>query len=204
MKWLLFPLFILSSCAYVQTHRNVAEAFRSKPGYSLQLPIEQGTQQGKNYLLGHRETLRKEHPNIFDSVLLTDNNEVQWHSIERGNACLLPISDGTAIVLKRRDGYAYTDSLLDEIRLEIQNGQRPMISETTPATHQVMAQVDMLPQQTLYLDDPTIPDAKLPFPAELLVQADRVFIDWPLTIVYNAAIPLMAPVIFFYEFLGNE
>ena len=204
MKWILFPLLILSSCAYVQTHRNVAEFFRSKPGYSLHLPIEQGTQQGRNYLLGHRETLRKHYPNIFDSILLTDNNEVQWRSIERGNTCLLPLSDGTAMVLKRRDGYAYIDSLLDEIRSEMQKGQRPSISGTMPDTHQVVAQVDIGSQQERYIDDPTIPDDQLSFPEELLVQADRVIIDWPLTLAYNVAIPFMAPVIFFSEFLDNE
>lgn len=204
MKWLLFPLLILSSCAYVQTHRNVAESFRSKPGYSLHRPIEQGAQQGRNYLLGHRETLRKHYPNVFDSILLTDNNEVQWRSIERGQPCLLPLSDGTAMVLKRRDGYAYTDSLLDEIRSEMRKGQRPITGETMPATHPVVAQVDRVSQQERYLDDPTIPDEKLSFPEELLVQADRVIIDWPLTLAYNVAIPFMAPVIFFSEFLDQE
>lgn len=207
MKWLLLPLLLLSSCAYVQTHRNLAELFREKPGYSLQVPIAQSTQQGKNYLRGHCETLRKHYPNIHDSVLLTSNNEIRWCSTEQGSECLLPISSGTATVLRQQDGYAYYNTLLDEIQSEIRKGHQPITvqqGKTLPAAHRIAGQVDGQQQDEQYIEDPTAPDVSLSFPEELLVQTDRVLIDWPLTLAYNVAIPMMAPFVFFSEFLSNE
>ena len=39
---------------------------------------------------------------------------------------------------------------------------------------------------------------------QILSTLDEVIIDWPGTILYNLAIPVMAPFVFFHEFLDEK
>ena len=43
-----------------------------------------------------------------------------------------------------------------------------------------------------------------PISIRALSMADRILIDWPGTLLYNISIPVMAPFVFFHEFLNEQ
>ena len=48
-----------------------------------------------------------------------------------------------------------------------------------------------------------VPEKK-PIWSRALGKADLVLVDFPATLVYNVAIPIMAPFVFFYEFTHED
>lgn len=208
-RLLVFAALAFSSCAYVQTHRNVQESFTYYDGQRLEAPLLLVQYQGIWYIAAHEceQGLRLRYPNVYDSVLGSSaSNEPSWHRVEeqgRGAICYWPISAGTASVLMREDGYVSLPILRDEM-LKHADARLSHLPKGA-VQHAVRAHMDV-PHETqedaVYLIGEKHADDSLPVRA--LVQTDRVLVDWPLTLMYNCAIPFMAPVIFFRDFLNED
>lgn len=210
MKKLLFllPLWVgLSSCAYVQTHKNVQEFFTERAGDELSAPLRLGKVGGSWYLCTKSCAggVTKHYPVVHDEILLDGHNEPQLEAgqggVDKNASTAWPISAGTATVLMREDGYATLETLADEMlrsragRLDI----LPRGMQFYPVKAQIVGA-----EKPAYLlrNGDAVPE--LSFAQKSVVQADRVLIDWPLTLAYNCAIPFMAPVTFFYQFLTED
>lgn len=205
---LFFCLISLSSCAYVQTHRNVEESFNRYDGSSLELPLYL-VQVGQQWYLPayHCEGgLIKHYPSVYDSVLLkTDNIPPTWNTEAgqgRGVIVYYPISSGTATVLMREDGYATLDLLRDELQQRQQSCLRQLPAGARK--HAVLAHIQSSDEDSVYLIGEKLQDGGNRSSVQMFVWADRLLVDVPLTLAYHAAIPLMAPVLFFKEFFNEE
>lgn len=210
MKMLLFllPLWVgLSSCAYVQTHQNVQEFFTQRAGDELAAPLRLGKVGGSWYLCTRSCVggVTKHYPVVHDEILFDGNNEPQLQEgqgvTDKPHAAAWPISSGTATVLLREDGYATPETLADEMlrnragRLDV----LPRGMQFYPVKAQIVGAEK--PAYLLRNGDAT---PELSLAQKAVVQADRVLVDWPLTVAYNCAIPFMAPVAFFYQFLTED
>lgn len=216
MKKLLFllPLWVgLSSCAYVQTHKNVQEGFVHRQGDQLAAPLSLGKLDSTWYVCTKVCTggVTKQYPTVHDEILLDDNNEPQLQpvgtisaiaeGIDKPHATAWPISSGTAMVLMREDGYATLETLADEM-LRNRAGRLDVLPRGMQF-YPVKAQIAGAEKAT-YLLRSADTEPELTFTQKVLVQTDRVLVDWPLTAAYNCAIPVMAPVIFFHQFLSED
>lgn len=188
---------ILSSCAYMQTSKNVQESSRTYTGYQMttELSLHQA---GNQYYIGTNEyQLRKHYPVIYDTAFLKQHNEPWFETTgEPSKKAYCLISSSTAEVLLRKDGYVELASLKSEL---IENQDSWTIDLPANArTCEIKAKVSG--------DTETWPSSIAPAgaPAKLLGALDFVCVDVPGTVLYNAAIPLMAPFVFFYEFLTEE
>lgn len=210
MKKLLFllPLWIgLSSCAYVQTHQNVQEFFTQREGDELATPLRLGKVGGSWYLCTRSCVggVTKHYPVVHDEILFDGNNEPQLQAgqgiTDKPQVAAWPISSGTATVLMREDGYATLDTLADEM-LRNRAGRLDVLPKGMQF-YPVKAQIAGAEKHAYLLrNGDAMPELSLAQKA--VVQADRVLVDWPLTAVYNCAIPFMAPVTFFYQFLTED
>ncbi len=193
---LIAVLLGLSSCAYMQTHKNIEEASRLHTGYHLQTPLELYRAGGQYYLAVEQQQLRVHYPTIHDSIFLNENNDPWFSNRDTQNPLVfLPISKGTAEVLQLQDGYAELSVLSDELKgstscSKPSGAQRCPIRATVEGT--ACTWIDAAQSE------PVSPGI------QLLSAVDRVLIDWPGTVVYNAAIPVMAPFVFFYQFLNED
>lgn len=215
MKKLLFllPLWVgLSSCAYVQTHKNVQEGFVHRQGDQLAAPLSLGKLGSTWYVCTKvcAGGVTKQYPTVHDEILLDDNNEPQLQpvgtsaiagGIDKPHTTAWPISSGTAIVLMREDGYATLETLADEM-LRNRAGRLDVLPRGMQF-YPVKAQIAGAEKAT-YLLRSADTEPELTFTQKVLVQTDRVLVDWPLTAAYNCAIPVMAPVIFFHQFLSED
>lgn len=207
MKFLLLfacAALCLSSCAYVQSHKAVEESFCEYEGY--QLGAGQGTkpelvQSGEKYYVGaEKVSVKKEVPWVYDSVFMKGRGVPSYKAVQ-GSAsahCYHPVSTGTAMVLCREDGYADMQALSDELAT-VPGSWVPL-----PRAQQVPVKAEFVSkgEPLVLLPDSRTP-RELPWHARLLSGADLLFIDAPATVVYNVAIPFMAPFVFFKEFLTD-
>lgn len=204
---LLVPLLLsLSSCAYVQTHKNVEERFMQRAGDELASPLQLAKVGGTWYLCAEPSEagLVLQHPVIHDEVFFNEGNEpvlkAKVPGQGRGLFSAWPISEGTATVLMRADGYATLDMLSDEMKRH-SSGRLERLPKHA-VRYPIRAEI-VGTEKSIYL--PSSPaQHKMEWYEKALVQSDRVFVDWPLTLGYNCAIPFMAPVVFFYRFLNEE
>lgn len=189
----------LSSCAYMQTHKNIEESFCQHAGYLLK-PDFQLLRAGNTYYLSiDKVSLTKSYPIVHDSIFLKDNNEP---SIEQANDAATPvykeISSGTAAVLQQSDGYAALDVLKDELN----SSNTPWLESRPAGAATCRIKAEIAGEQVAWIDknNPT----RVPVAVKAISTLDQVVIDWPGTILYNVAIPVMAPFVFFYEFLNEN
>lgn len=210
MKKLLLPLLILlnlSSCAYVQTHENVQEFFTQREGDKLAAPLRLG-KVGDSWYLCTKSCaggVTKHYPVVHDEILLDGHNEPQLQEgqgvVTKSAPTAWPISAGTATVLMREDGYATQETLADEMirnragRLDV----LPRGMQFYPVKAQIAGS-----EKPTYLLKNADTVSELSTGQKVLVQADRVLLDWPLTVAYNCAIPVMAPFVFFKQFLSED
>lgn len=212
MKKLLFllPLWVgLSSCAYVQTHENVRECFIDRQGDELRAPqpLKLGKVGDSWYVCttACAGGVTKHYPVVHDEILFDGNNEPHLQAgqgiVTKPHPTAWPISSGTATVLMREDGYATLDTLADEMmrnragRLE----SLPRGMQFYPVKAQIAGT-----EKSAYLLTSGETNTELSLAQKVVVQADRILVDWPLTVAYNGAIPFMAPVYFFYQFLNED
>ncbi len=191
-------LAFLPSCAYVQTHKNVEEYGRTFPGHQLEKPAELYRSGSTWYLAATPATFRRHHDPIHDQVFRgTHEPHMQLLSLTADAPAYHAISPHTAAVLLRPDGYADTASLAAEI------SRTPSLwvsSLPNASCHKVQARVagdKAVPLTT----SPT--PAEIPFGYRVLSGLDLLCIDAPGTVLYNVAIPVIAPFVFFSEFLSD-
>ena len=203
-----FPLSLLavalclSSCAYIQTHKNVQEAFHEYEGYRLVEPLKLYSASGAWYLAIQPETMRLHYPVLHDSILLENDYEPQYRTVKvHGNMHYHRISSGTAHVLLRNDGYYTLQSLFEEMN---SMNTEPITSLPAGAQqHTIQARVDAYASRSVSKAVKRNPEST-PIVANALAGLDFICVDLPCSVAYNVAIPVMAPFIFFYDFISGD
>lgn len=201
---LLCIMATFTSCAYMQTHKQVAEMGCSYRGNMISKD-DCSTwniylSQGKWYLPAQEVTLHKDYPVVKDTILHTENNEPEYLiKEEKGphKVAYYQISDGTAQVLMRRDGYANIEDLVTEITVL---SSTPKAALKGATKHPILADIatPRTKEKGIILGERTPEDT--PFINQILSKVDLVLVDVPGTILYNLAIPIMSPIKFFSEF----
>lgn len=200
-------MVFMSSCAYMQTNKNVAEMGCRYEGKLVEMPncstwniYKSG---GKWYIAAKKVELKKHYPVIRDTILYTENNEPTYEILPNANqhkVCYHPISEGTAQVLMRTDGYADLGDLAEEIK----NTPGDWVDTLSHArSYPIRAHVECPKDMNDRLIAGARTPEKTPFGNQVLSGIELVLIDTPGTILYNVAIPLMAPIKFFSEFTIN-
>lgn len=199
MCCLLGTSILLSSCAYMQTHKNIEESFCQHTGYHLTPQIELYRAGMNYYIAAEQQLLRKHYPIIHDTIFLNDNNEPTYSRIGNTSAKVYhTISKGTADILQTSNGYASLDVLSDELRT--QPGEWLAILPEGASKCAVRAEIVGSP----YTWQSNSESPTAPLAAQILGTADQVIIDWPGTVLYNLSIPIMAPFVFFHQFLNEQ
>lgn len=189
----------LSSCAYMQTHKNIEENSREHIGYQLDSEIKLYRAGGDYYLAAEQRRLRMHYPAIYDSIFLIRNNEPEF--IQLGNEQTMvyhKISAGTATVLQREDGYAELSVLSDELR----SSDTGWLTSLPAGSRPCSIKADITGKNAIWTQPGSSPDVSTGI--RVLSTIDKVFVDWPGTVLYNLAIPVMAPFVFFHEFLNEK
>ncbi len=188
----------LSSCAYVQVHKNVEESSRSFAGHQFNTPEKVYQQGGQWYLAASPAEYRLHHPTVHDSVF-QGQTETDMRLISSSSTQLAyhPISAGTAKVLMREDGYADLQTLADELKSK-SGGWRTELPGAT--AHPIRAQLVGKPVAITGNSTPEEPS----FGSKALGSLVFAFVDVPGTLLYNVAIPFAAPVVFFRDFLAED
>ena len=196
---IVFATLQLSSCAYMQTHKNIEEAARTHTGYELTSSIELYRAGEQYYLATTYQQLRKHYPVIYDSIFLNGSNHPTWEAVDNQQAKVYhPISSGTATILQRNDGYASLQVLSDEIK----NSNSPASTTLPSGAQRCGVKAEIAGNSVIWPTNDTPSDT--PWGVRILSAVDQVCIDWPGTIAYNVAIPIMAPFVFFHEFLNED
>ena len=202
---LFLALFSLlnSSCAYFQSNKNIREGGKQYQGSQLKKEEIELVSQGQQWFIkAPALTLQKSYPLIYDSILLTDNNSPSYSPTGTSHGYFyLPISPGTATTLTMPNGYANMQDLAKEIT-DLQANKAFATSLPHAGTHHIAAHLE-------YDDVPTIINysdtaQEISLAREILSTANFVLLDVPGTVLYNVAIPFMAPIVFFNDFLKPE
>lgn len=202
-RWLLLMLGAqaFTSCAYVQTHKNTEEAFCRYSGARIAAAPEL-YRAGERYLIAaERCSLSKHYPAVHDTVFFDDDSEPKFHVEQAlGQKVYYPVSAGTALILQREDGYASLPILRDEVQHNV-----PLTALPRGARRcEVKAQLAECEVPNAGLTVGAREPENLSVAVRALSQAEEVIVDWPATFIYNCAVPLMAPFVFFHEFLNEE
>lgn len=190
-----------TSCAYVQTHKNVEESFCHYEGTRI-ADTPELYRAGEHYFIAaERCELSKHYPVVHDTVFFDENNEPKFHVEQnKGVKVYYPVSAGTAEVLQRKDGYAALPILRDEVQRHpalqhLPHGaRRCAVHAQLAETHEASAGLTAGSRE---------PEILSPW-VRILSHAEQVLVDWPATLGYNCAVPIMAPFVFFYRFLNED
>lgn len=204
MRAIFAPLLLLlsTSCAYLQTHKNVEETGAYYQGYLLEknkLYVYHNAANDTWYVNAHRAKFRLHYPSVHDSVFRRKDDTPYFQVMSIANDIVYhPIRKSTAHVLTSPDGYMYLSVLAEDI----QRGESAWKdSISTTSVHPVKAE---LPGEPTF----QMPGTRVPFKkslyARILGKADFIVVDIPGTLVYNIAIPIMVPFVFFHEFTSSD
>ncbi len=191
----LVTLSFFSSCAYMQVHKNVEQLGNYYEGFEVSDPKHVYYSNGKWYLKGEKYHLRLSYPIVYDTVFLDAQEPTLVRVGENRGTAYLEISYGTALSLRDANGYAEPRILAKEMQL---NDARPRDSISRYATaYPVRAEIvtGKGPARITFNEV----KGKTSIPTKILAGTTLVFVDTPGTVVYNVAIPLMAPFYFFYN-----
>lgn len=189
----------LSSCAYMQTHKNIEESARVMPGYHLASHVSLYKAGGNYYLELDTQKLRKHYPTIYDSILLKQNNAPWFTKAGQGDTKVYcPISEGTATVLQRKDGY----SELSVLKAEVETSRKQWTDSLPEGARRCNISAELTGNAETWADEAAAP--AVPVGMKVAGTLEQVVVDWPGTVLYNAAIPFMAPFVFFHQFLTEE
>ena len=195
--FMLFCAVQLSSCAYMQTHKNIEEAQIIRTGYELTPDVKLYRSAGNYYIAASRQQLRKIYPAIHDSIFLTENNAPSWRRAgENSDTVYYHISSHTASVLQMQSGYATLDVLAEELK------NNPCTDKLPAGATKCKVNAEITGSSTIWEAGETLDNRSI-F-THVISAVDRVCIDWPGTVIYNAAIPVMAPFVFFHQFLNEN
>ena len=183
----------------MQTHKNIEEGFREHTGYTLSNGLELYRAGGNYYLAAQKKQLRIHYPAIYDSIFLSSNNAPEYRNTGSDTECVYrQISAGTALVLQRTDGYADLNVVCDEL----QNSTTPWLTSLPANASKCAIKAEVTGTSITWPEAGSATEAPLGIRA--LSAVDRVLIDWPGTLLYNISIPVMAPFVFFHEFLNEQ
>ncbi len=190
-----FAACTLSSCAYMQLHKNVEQYGDYYEGFEADKPEVVYESQGKWYVKGKKYHLRYDYPLIYDTVFLEGGKPQLVHAGPSLGDAYLEISHGTSIALRERSGYATLPILQRELQ-EI--GSAPIDSLAKNAIeYKVKAEIPTA-QHPIRVTHADIHSKKSSL-TTTLSYATLVFVDVPGTLAYNIAIPVMAPFYFFAD-----
>lgn len=188
----------------MQTHKNVKEMGSYYEGQQFLPPSQQTLSLYRRgdqwYIAAQAARFRLKYPAIYDSIFCTHDNAPRHQLIEGSQAGVVyhPLSAGTAAVLQRADGYADLDTLAEEIRMT--PGEW---THTLPGAQRYPVRAQIHGEQAVSLLGKRRPE-EIPLSRRILSNIDFVCVDIPGTLIYNVAIPVMAPFVFFHEFLKND
>ena len=192
----------LSSCAYLQTHKNVKEAFHTCEGYRIVQPLQLYSAGSNWYIAVQPETMRKHYPTLHDTIFLNTDTAPDYRTISNnapGN--YKRISSSTAKVLLRHDGYYTFNSLMEEMN-SLQD--KPLAALPAGAKrHEIHAMVETHANDNRATALSRTPEST-PAVGQVIAAVDFVCIDIPGSVAYNVAIPVMAPFVFFHNFITEE
>lgn len=205
------PLCLLASCATMQTHKNVRLQGIHFKGQVLEQPQKVYLSQGQWYIAVHETKLQKHYPVIEDTVFL-DHRPPYYTQLDGDKSiCYLPISEGTAKILRDPQGYASLPVLQKEIETALEaHAQIPTAGNRLPLIRFSLPQVQSFPVRAEL--EPTsdiciICDDKMShqpsFGNRFFAGLDLAFVDAPGTLLYNVAIPIMAPIYFFKNMIND-
>lgn len=192
---------LLSSCAYVQTHKNVEEIGSFFEGQVLDTrTLGLYKQNNQWYLAATKARFKLSYPVVHDSIFRRNDFSPEFKLLPTQNDKLIyhPISEYAAQILQKSDGYFQLRALGDEIH---RNGGEWV--EQLPGAVRVPIAAEIGGKPTFFMEEKRVPEKK-PVWSKALGKLDLVFIDTPATIIYNVAIPFMAPFVFFYEFSHED
>lgn len=191
---------LMSSCAYVQTHKNVEEQGTHYEGKVLSTDAVQLYQKdGKWYLSATCAKFRLTYPNVHDDVFRRSENDPTFKLVEMDPEVMYhAISPQAAEILQRRDGYFTLNALADEIKRTPGDWL-----EELPGARQFPIFADISGSHKYYIKQRRIPQVT-PTVNKVLGMLDFVVVDIPATAAYNVAIPFMAPFVFFHEFIKEH
>ena len=208
VKWLLrfaalSALFVLNSCAYMQTHKNVEELGSYYEGYVLNcqdLRVYHNPTIKKWYINAHPAHLKLHYPSIHDSVFRRSDNLSSFREIQvMPDFVYFPISESTAQVLLRKDGYIQIEVLADEIQKSFGS---VVEKNSTLKSHSILAQIDG--NKSFQISSGIRVPSQKNLINQVLSKVDLILVDVPGTLAYNVAIPFVAPFVFFNSFLREN
>ncbi len=194
---LLASSLLLPSCAYMQTNKSVRELAKNYKGYKLEQPRQLYRSGGTWYVAATPAEYHLSHDFVHDNVFYKTNDPVMKLRETGTGTAYHAISASTATVLMRPDGYV--DSAI--LAQELMESNSPWLSELPHATtHAVQAQLVGEEQTAITYSPDTAENAWL---YQFLGGLDFLVVDVPGTVIYNVAVPFMAPFVFFHEFLSE-
>lgn len=194
-----FLLMLCSSCAYVQTHKNVEEIGSYYTGHLLsESGMELVRSEGQWYIGANAARFQLKYPIVYDSVFRKQGNYPSFVQIRSTEGLdYHPIPSYVADVLQTPGGYFDMQGLAQEIaktpgvwKKSLENKQR----------YPIRADLSSKPFQ---MEECRVPREKKTL-SLILGKLDFIAIDIPGTLLYNVAIPFMAPFVFFYEFYHED
>lgn len=206
MKRVLYAVMVslsvlLSSCAYVQTHKNVEEIGSYFEGEVLSTEnMGLYKKDSQWYLSATKARFKMRYPSVHDSIFRRNDYSPEYVALPSGDQRVVyhPISAYAAQILQRRDGYFRLRALGEEI----QRHGGAWVEELPGAVRTPIA-AEIGGKQSYSIIRRRVPEKKRLW-SRALGKADLVLVDLPATVVYNVAIPIMAPFVFFYEFAHED
>lgn len=189
--------FVVSSCAYMQTHKNVEEVGSYYAGHLLRQQDMQLYRAGEKwYLAAYPAKFRLKYPVVYDSVFRRKNSAPHFQLINYEQQLHFhEISPSAAKVLMRPDGYFRMDALVDNIK----KNSGEWISHLPAGASRLPVHAELSGHQSQSIEEKRVPSKKTLL-GLTLGKIDFIIVDVPGTLAYNVAIPFMAPFVFFYEF----
>lgn len=196
----------LNSCAYTQFNKQITEKATVYNGFAVELPLSLYSSQGGWYVKVRKLEIQKIKPFVHDSIMLTDTSKEALGTPKPFSHYTeyqyIKISDGTAAVLQRTDGYATLETLCDELKAGY---TQSCVSELPDSMqHRVYAQIKTEQGNVAYVSADGQPIRKPGMGTKVLSKVALVCVDVPGTVIYNVSMPIMAPFIFFKDFLSND
>lgn len=195
----------LNSCAYTQFNKQITEKATVYKGFAVELPLSLYSSQGGWYVKVRKLEIQKIKPFVHDSIMLTDTSKEALGTPKPFSHYTeyqyIRVSDGTASVLQRSDGYATLETLCDELKDSYAQG---CVSELADSMqHRVHAQIKSDKGSIACVAANGQPVRRPGVGTQILSKLALV-VDAPCTVAYNVAMPLITPVIFFSEFLTDD
>ena len=205
MKISLFLLslgvLLMPSCVYVQTHKNVEQIGSTTPMGKLER--DRLYRVGDDWCLrAHEVNTKLDYPLIRDEAF-TGNTRPPIVS-EAGplsdEPIYIPVSEGTAAVMQREDGYVHIGDLVSEMeRFKRHYTAEQGRGKVRPAGAIRAEAAGENGAVFVNLGKPSSPSAV----GSVLGTADLVLVDIPATLAANALLPVIAPFYFFVDFLSH-